>query len=67
MLSYTKLKSKSRILQSLTGMGVAEFEAIVPSFETAWQDYVYKQFIEGSERKREYGGGRKAELQEIRD
>ena len=67
MLSYAKLKNKPRILQSLTGMSVAEFESIVPSFEAAWQDYIYKQFIEGSERKREYGGERKAELQEIRD
>jgi len=28
---------------------------------------LYKHFIEASERKREYGGGRKAELQESRD
>lgn len=67
MLSYTKLKNKPRILQSLTGMSLAEFEALVPSFEKAWQDYIYKHFIEASERKREYGGGRKAELQESRD
>jgi len=67
MLSYAKVKSKPRILQSLTGMSLAEFEALVPSFEKAWQDYIYKHFIEASERKREYGGGRKAELQESRD
>jgi hypothetical protein len=69
MLSYAKLKNKPRILQSLTGMILAEFEALVPSFEKARQDYIYiyKYFIEASERKREYGGGRKAKLQEIRD
>ena len=50
MLSY---ESKPRILQSLTGMSLAEFEALVPSFEKAWQDYIYKHFIEASERKRE--------------
>ena len=58
MLSYAKLKNKPRILQSLTGMSLVEIEGLVPSFETAWQDYIYKHFIEASERKREYGGGR---------
>ena len=53
MLSYAKLKNKPRILQSLTGMSLVEIEGLVPSFETAWQDYIYKHFIEASERKRE--------------
>ena len=47
MLSYTKLQNKPRILQSLTGMSMAEFEAIVPSFEQAWQECIDKHNIQG--------------------
>jgi hypothetical protein len=67
MLSYKNLQNKPRILQSLTGMSMAEFEALVPSFEQAWQDYIDEHNIQGKERKRNYGGGRKAEVKEVKD
>ncbi len=35
MLSYTKVQSKPRVLQSLTGLNVAEFEQLLVSFEGA--------------------------------
>jgi len=66
MLTYRKLKNKGRILQSLTGISLLEFEALVPSFEQACQDQISKH-IECNARKRSYGGGRKAELSDIRD
>jgi hypothetical protein len=46
---------------------VSEFEALLPSFEQAWQHYVEAEYINRAGRKRRYGGGRKAELQETWD
>ena len=67
MLSYAKLQNKPRIFRSLSGLSLSEFEQLLPSFEQAWQDYVYNEYIARSERKRRYGGGRKAKLEDSRD
>jgi len=67
MLSYAKLKSKPRVFRSLTGITLSEFETLLPSFEQAWQDYIYTNYIAREERQRSYGGGRKAELKDLRD
>lgn len=64
MLSYAKLQSKPRVFRSLTGLSLSEFEKLLGSFESAWQDYLYKHYISRSERQRRYGGGRKAELKD---
>lgn len=40
MLSYPKVQNKPRVLQSLTGLRVSEFEQLWVSFERAWQDYI---------------------------
>lgn len=66
MLSYTQLQHKPRILNCLTGLRPDEFEALLKSFETAWQAYIQQQFIE-SPRQRRYGGGRKPHLQATAD
>lgn len=67
MLSYEKLKTKARIFRSLTGLSLSEFEKLLPSFEQAWQDYLCREYIHRDDRKRRYGGGRKAELKDHRD
>jgi hypothetical protein len=67
MLSYEKLKNKPRIFRSLTGLSLSEFEKLLPSFEQAWQEYIYREYINRDDRKRQYGGGRKAELKDSRD
>lgn len=67
MLSYAKLKSKRRVFRSLTGITLSEFEELLLSFEKAWQDYLYTHYIDRDGRQRSYGGGRKAELNDIRD
>lgn len=67
MLSYEKLKNKPRIFRSLTGLSLSEFEKLLPSFEQAWQEYIYREYINRDDRKRRYGGGRKAELKDSRD
>ena len=35
-MHYAELKNKSRLLQSLTDLNTTEFEALLPSSETAW-------------------------------
>jgi DDE superfamily endonuclease/Helix-turn-helix of DDE superfamily endonuclease len=66
MLSYHQIQSKPRILKSLTGLSVEEFEALLPSFERAWQDYIQSEFIDQA-RNRRYGGGRKPHLEQSCD
>lgn len=61
MLSYRQIQPKPRILKSLTGLSVEEFEALLPSFERAWQAYIQSEFIDQA-RNRRYGGGRKPHL-----
>ncbi|MBD2158112.1 transposase family protein [Leptolyngbya sp. FACHB-16] len=65
-MSYTKVQNKPRVLQSLTGLCVSEFEQLLVSFERAWQDYLEQHHIQVP-RARRYGGGRKAQLQDSRD
>ena len=67
MLCYQKLKNKPRILPSLTGLTLQEFETLLSSFEIAWQKYVQETFIDGKERKRCFGAGRKAELESLQN
>ena len=67
MLCYQKIKNKPRILQSLTGLTIEEFETLLSSFEIAWQSYVQKNFIDRKQRKRSFGAGRKPELESLQD
>jgi hypothetical protein len=48
-------------------LSLAEFEQLLPKFEQAWQAYVEEHHLQGKARKRGYGGGRRARLQEHRD
>lgn len=66
MLSYTKVQNKPRVLQSLSGLSVREFEQLFTSFEQAWQSYLEQHHIQVP-RARRYGGGRKPQLQDNRD
>ena len=67
MLTYAKLKNKPRVFKSLIGISLSEFEELLPSFEKAWQDEIYRNYVTRKGRKRNYGGGRKAQLQDSRD
>jgi len=61
MLIYTELKKKPSRFLSVTGLTVAEFEALLPSFEEAWKANIEQQ-IEKQTRERKIGGGRKPVL-----
>lgn len=47
-------------------MRLEEFEALLVSFEVAWQQFVEETFHTGK-RQRAYGGGRKAQLETLED
>jgi len=66
VLSYTKVQNKPRVLQSLSGLSVSEFEQLLVSFERAWHDYLEQHHIQVP-RARRYGAGRKPQLQDNRD
>ena len=65
-ITYAELKGKPRILKSLTGLTVTEFEALLPSFGRAWAQFVEAEF-EQKKRQRAYGAGRKPELDLLSD
>jgi hypothetical protein len=64
---YAALKTKPRTLLCLTGLTVAEFEALLPSFDTAWQEFLYRQWVQDKPRQRRFGGGRTATLHRVED
>ncbi|MEO1095775.1 MAG: transposase family protein [Cyanobacteria bacterium J06638_28] len=65
-ITYAELRTKPRTLCSLTGLRVSEFEALLPSFGDAWDDFIGETF-EREGRKRAVGAGRKAHLKGLED
>ncbi len=61
MLSYEQVRNKPRVLQSLSGLNVSEFEQLLVRFEQAWQDDVEKHAMKPG-RQRRPGGGRTPQL-----
>ncbi len=67
MLSYDTIKDTPTTLRSFTGLDKLEFERLLKAFEAAWNQYINDHRIQGKERKRSYGGGRKATLRTLED
>ena len=61
MLTYAEVKKKPSRFLSITGLTIAEFEALLPSFEQAW-DADIEQRLANQKRMRKVGGGRKPVL-----
>ncbi len=51
-LNYKKLKSKSSLIKSATGLNLKEFDYLVPTFELSWNSYICKYTFEGTKRNR---------------
>ena len=66
-MRYSQLRNKPRTLRSLTGFNPSEFEALLSSFGVAWNTFVTKTFAQRENRKRAYGAGRNAHLQQLED
>lgn len=67
MITYDIVKRNAKLLLTLTGFLPMEFEIFLKAFEKAWENYIIKNHVEGKDRKRKYGGGRKAALNKIED
>lgn len=67
-LTYRQLKDKSRDFLAATGHTVAEFEQLLPAYETAYaQRYPSHLTVAGKERQRQPGGGSKGVLAQAED
>lgn len=51
-LTYKKLKIKSSLLKSATGLSLKEFDCLVPTFEITWNSYILKYTFDGKHRNR---------------
>lgn len=51
-LSYNKLKGKSNLLKSATGLNLKEFDYLKPTFERSWKHYITNHTFEGKPRIR---------------
>jgi hypothetical protein len=67
MINYCTLKTKYHIFLSLTGLKVEEFESLIESFQSAWNNFAYEEFVKGKDRIRQYGGGNNPVLEAIED
>ena len=67
MLSYHRLKDNFRAFRTFTSLDRSEFETLLPSFEVAWNTYVYDNHITKKKRQRRFGGGRKARLASLEE
>jgi len=68
MLSYDKLKDKPREFLAATGLTLAEFECLLPAFQTAYEhQYPPDLTYEGKARQRSAGGGAKGTLPSFAD
>jgi hypothetical protein len=68
MLTYQQLKDKPRDFLAATGHTVAEFEQLVPAYQTAYEHrYPSDLTLAGKERQRQPGGGSKGVLDQAED
>lgn len=51
-LNYKKLKEKSSLIKSATGLSLKEFDCLVPTFEISWNNHISKYTFEGKKRNR---------------
>ena len=65
MLTYQQLKDKPRDFLAATGHTVAEFEQLLPVYQTAYEDHYPSHLtLAGKERQRQSGGGSKGVLKD---
>ena len=67
MLSYEKLKEKPKDFLSATGHTVEEFERMLVEFTECYRTKYSQLTVEGKERQRKSGGGRKGALARMAD
>ena len=66
-LSYTEVVKRPALLQRLTGLNVKEFESLLESFSTQYDQQVIQPRVKAPGRKRAAGGGQKGAIPEVAD
>jgi len=66
MMTFKKLSKRPRVFQRMTGLTTDEFQILLDKFQSAWQEFVGKNFL-SKDRKRKYGGGRHTRLLFLED
>jgi len=66
MITYDRIKDRESLFIAFTGLRPAEFEMLLPVFETAYDIYM-SEIIETRKRDRVFGGGRKPVLRTVED
>src|SRR5712691_12609749 len=68
MLNYNKLQNRPREFLAATGVPLAEFEKLLPAFQTAYdQMYPPDRTLNGQARQRRAGAGAKGKLPSLAD
>jgi len=67
MITYKRLRKHPRTFLCFTGLKIEEFDKLLPSFQSGWNNFIYRYFIKGRTRQRKYGGGNKPNLEAIED
>lgn len=68
MITYEKLKRKSLVFQSITGVTIAAFGELLPAFCRAYEDgWEQRDKHRETPRQRQHGGGRKGALRTMED
>jgi len=66
-LLYENIKNRPSVILSLTGLTKAGFGSLLPLSEKAEEEYAGEKYINGKERERAPGGGRRPELRTAGD
>jgi hypothetical protein len=68
MINYTQLKKQAKTFVAVTGVQVEEFENLLSTFQRQYeQAYPADRRMDGEERQRQAGAGRKPRLAQIED
>lgn len=67
MFTYDQIKNKPQLLRAMTSLDPAEFEALLPSFQAAWEAYVPETSPSPQPRQRQPGAGREPVLRTLAD
>jgi len=66
-LSYTEVSKRPALLQRLTGLNGKEFETLLSSFSTQYNQQVIQPRVNAPGRKRKAGGGQKGAMPDVTD
>jgi len=66
-LTYQKLKIKSSLIKSATGLSLDQFDYLAPSFEKSWRAHMSRYTFEGKKRKRAWKGRSNSSFKSLED